>query len=190
MKNMVRQIAVTLCLLGGTFAASTGAATAAVIFDFVCDDPTCGGDPIWGGSYEFTDASVLSGVATGAADILSFSFQSSDKGGLSWVLADLSNGHTLAALTVTFNGARDRILSINGGSSVCGSTSAPCAGYNNDASGDGIDFLGTNAFEVDDNLNQTLSGDWVRRLIPEPGTLALFGLGLVGLGVARRRKAA
>ena len=27
-------------------------------------------------------------------------------------------------------------------------------------------------------------------VIPEPGTLAIFGLGLVGLGFARRKKAA
>ena len=45
----------------------SGAANASLIFDFICDDPTCGGDPIRGGSYEFTEASVLSGTAAGGA---------------------------------------------------------------------------------------------------------------------------
>ena len=39
-----------------------------------------------------------------------------------------------------------------------------------------------------DNIRVT--GDRIQVSVPEPGTLALFGLGLVGLGFARRRKAA
>ena len=34
------------------------------------------------------------------------------------------------------------------------------------------------------------SGAEIIRPVPEPGTLAIFGLGLAGLGFARRRKAA
>ena len=45
--------------------------------------------------------------------------------------------------------------------------------------GDAVDTLATSAFFVDDiQLN----------VIPEPATLALFGLGLVGVGVVVRRR--
>ena len=40
------------------------------------------------------------------------------------------------------------------------------------------------------SINYSLIGAVEAQAIPEPGTLALFGLGLVGLGIARRRKVA
>jgi hypothetical protein len=69
----------------------------------------------------------------------------------------------------------------NGGSS--------CAGYSDFVfAGGGANNLGTNT-----NLTWGVSGtDNLRqdvRLIPEPGTLALLGTGLLGLGALRRRKA-
>ena len=67
------------------------------------------------------------------------------------------------------------------------------------AASDSLDFLNDGTtysltieldISHDGDQGDTTSGNLELRHIPEPGTLALFGLGLVGLGFARRRKAA
>ncbi len=44
-------------------------------------------------------------------------------------------------------------------------------------------YYDTNLIEIIDNLEYAMSGE-----VPEPTTIALFGLGLLGLGFSRRRK--
>jgi len=49
-------------------------------------------------------------------------------------------------------------------------------------------FADTAKLSSPDNTDFALAG--IRTVdVPEPGTLALFGLGLLGLGIARSRKA-
>jgi hypothetical protein len=63
---------------------------------------------------------------------------------------------------------------------------------------EGGDTTNFNGEDVDISWQAGNPGDWTRLItafspaaaIPEPGTLALFGLGLAGLGFARRRRAA
>lgn len=166
-----------------TLAFATPMAYGSMIFDFVCDDPTCGGDPLWGGYFEFTDASVASGFAQGAADILDFSFATSDKGGLEWFLGTYVGGagHSLANLTIAFDTARALITSIDGGGTCRAPVSGPCVAQNSTGGGD---TLFSNALGVLDVNNDFQSGKWVvRAAVPEPTTVLLFGCALAGLGI-------
>ena len=69
--------------------------------------------------------------------------------------------------------------------------------FSSNAVGITLSDITVNPHSIDIDLNDAewdlaavTSFDLVTRHIPEPGTLALFGLGLAGLGFARRRKAA
>jgi hypothetical protein len=54
---------------------------------------------------------------------------------------------------------------------------------------DGLGFSGGVAFDNLDVVNGVVVTDPPSTNVPEPATLALFGLGLIGMGAARRRKA-
>lgn len=52
----------------------------------------------------------------------------------------------------------------------------------------GLEFTGLNSFPSGMSNNYTVTFDVTS--VPEPGTLALLGIGLLGMGAARRRKKA
>ena len=61
---------------------------------------------------------------------------------------------------------------------------ADCLGDN--ATGVQTYFNDYHTYEYNGNYN---SGNWQVTAVPEPSTLALFGIGLLGMGLARRKKA-
>lgn len=179
-------------LLGLPAVALVAPAQASVIFDFVCTSPAnCNGDDRFGGYFEFSDAAVAARSFDGSADNwLRFVFTSGARVGLRWGLGNLVFP-TRDEVSFVLSADRNRIMAINNdvdrGAFVTFS-----------ASGD--------IFSIDEAACQNVlcrvqdvggtgqvTGQWVRRnpvALSEPGTLALIGLGLVGIAVLRRRQTA
>ncbi len=157
------------------------AANATVIYDFVCDDPTCG-VPGWGGFFEITDAAVLAGSLTGTADIVAFTFVSPDGGGLLFNLSSLLDD---IAMIFSVDGLTITSITDNGVNTAC-SASGPEACFT-DVPATGMALFVDATFVNDVGFNNQ-TGSWIASTVPEPGTLALLGIGLAGMGLMRRRR--
>ena len=191
--SSLRRALVAPVVLGGLLAlpavALVAPAQATVIYDFVCTAPTadCGGDSQFGGYFEFSDAAVAAGSFDGSGgNWVSFVF-TSGIAGVTWTLPNLFD--ELADVAFVLTDDRSRILSITDtkqfssnlsfilGSQVLAIREVTCQN------------ITCEVWDVDDA--GFITGEWVRRAaeLSTPGTLALFGLGLAGLVVLRRRRA-
>jgi hypothetical protein len=156
----------------------SGFANAGIIYNFVCDDSTCGGIQGWGGSFEIDAAAVARGSLVGTDDILNFTFLSPDKGGIVFTLANL-----IDSIAMTFSNDGSVILSItDNGINISCPASGPeaCFLVRPDA------LFVDASFVNDVNFNYQ-TGIWVSN-VPEPSTLAILALGLFGLGARRFKK--
>lgn len=111
---------------------------------------------------------------------------------------DVAGTLTHSSVTWTFDGLILGVMSDSTGSFEAASTpelgnpatNYPAAGFA--ARGlEGGDSYSVSGNMITVTMQVTQPGDWIRVVTqaPEPGTLAIFGVGLAGLGIARRRRA-
>lgn len=125
-----------------------------------------------------------------------------DTAGLGSVDLTAGGENAIGIRVVASDFAADLMFEVysNGGADVSTlMTSTPALATNADLIIPFADFIGTADFTdvsaivmmIDGPVNTDLQIDFVQSTIevPEPGMAALFGLGLIGLGLARRRKA-
>jgi len=199
LKSTLSALAVASAMLMGASSAN------AVIFDIAYDDtPTGAIDGTIAGtgvlSYDGAPAAGFFALDT----LTGLSFSASFTSGESWTLADLVTPLADASIFVTDQGggnfsfvfASDGFLLPFGGSADFMNLSSEILSHEpTDLSGIGC-CGGTsivNLYFTDPGIGLSdYAGVSVpsTTTVPEPGTLALFGLGLAGLGFARRRKAA
>jgi hypothetical protein len=145
---------------------------------------TGAGGSLMTGSFTYDDLSAADGfVRDRDGDLLSLMITTLDFGGLSWTWdGDASD---------PFNFNFDALLELFPISGAIGSTEAQS--WNGLGGGLGLGVEGTSGRSgllIDGRFVEATSSLTVMRRVevPEPGTLALLGIGLLGLGMSRRRK--
>lgn len=206
-RNFLSALVLTFALVGLAPGASSG-----VFFDWVCDEATCGGTTssfTFSFDIEFADSVVTpSGSFTGVdgppANVLSATFTTDLGSGFTLSLDDL-----IAGSSASFDNDReDFYVAFN-------STATEVKDLLDDGSGSVLVFNGDSDFfggtgnllYIIEGTDQSyyisyiqkatgvssstpIRGKLVRRSggVPEPSTFAVFGLGLVGLGFAKRHR--
>jgi len=189
-------------LAAGLFTLAT-AASADVTYRWVCASPDCGADAGFSMTMTFSDAAVAAGGFTGGftganGNIVDVKITSAVGGGYTNTLADLVNSDPASLdndrddISVIFSDDRsvvDALYDFGDGlylwfASVLGETS-----FREGMSRDYFVFRRSSGVEsTTDSIRGMLVRDDSMRL-PEPASLSLVGLALMGLAVLRRRKA-
>jgi hypothetical protein len=191
MRRLLRILAIAIAVFG-----AARAAEAAVVFEFesICSSVSnCfnlglnTGDTV-SGSISFDEAAILSNAVVSTADVLDFSFDFGTVDITSLTALGFGFDGTLNAAAdafTTFSGGASEALFPNLGDTIffftVGFTAGPSGNcFTSSCTGGNVQGpAGT-------NLGSTLE----LREVPEPGTLALLGVGLAALALGRRRKGA
>ncbi len=173
-------------------------ARASAIFDWVCDDPNCNGDPGFTAFLELSDAAVAAGDFTGVSgNILSAGVTSGVGDGFSLALGDMltgspgSNEDDVNNIRIVLNSARTEVIELF--------DISPGTNITFFRAGEGrVDFLETSGgspyfVQLVQDLApvQTslfnIQGQFVLR-VPEPSSLILLAMSALGVGWCQRRR--
>lgn len=170
--RMLRFLAPALLFLASTVAQ---AGTITFVIETELDDASNAGT--FEGFITFDAADVFAFNSVSAADFIDWGFS----WGSESVAAGGAGGFTNAINTITFDAAAEITTW-----AICVTTPPGCgAGQDPGFFSNGTGALNFATADGTGEFNNGIEQSWTRQ-VPEPGTLALMGLGLVAVGVRRR----